>query len=169
MRWMQRLKHAFRIDIETCQRCTGTLRLIAIIEDPELIRLLLEHLEAASRPRPLPRRPGPHRPHALRPEPVALRSLRSARHRASEDVRCLVRRARRAADPGERSASPHHLRYFALVQAVCTKHQYRPIAECYQRYVSCGLHDRETGASTERGKSSWLLSQPAIKRKYRLQ
>ena len=46
MRWMQRLKRAFRIDIETCQRCGGTLRVIASIEDPELIRLILEHLEA---------------------------------------------------------------------------------------------------------------------------
>jgi len=43
---MQRLKRAFRIDIETCQRCGGTLRVMASIEDPELIRLILEHLEA---------------------------------------------------------------------------------------------------------------------------
>jgi hypothetical protein len=43
---MPRLKRAFRIDIETCQRCGGTLRVIASSEDPELIRLILDHLEA---------------------------------------------------------------------------------------------------------------------------
>ena len=45
MGWMQRLKRAFRIDIETCQRCGGKLRVIASIEDPELIRRILENLE----------------------------------------------------------------------------------------------------------------------------
>jgi hypothetical protein len=34
MRWMQRVQRAFRIDIETCQRRGGTLKVIASIEDP---------------------------------------------------------------------------------------------------------------------------------------
>jgi hypothetical protein len=43
MSWMQRLKRVFAIDIETCQRCGGTLEVIASIEDPELIERILAH------------------------------------------------------------------------------------------------------------------------------
>jgi hypothetical protein len=43
MTWMQRLKRVFAIDIETCQRCGGTLEVIASIEDPELIGRILAH------------------------------------------------------------------------------------------------------------------------------
>jgi hypothetical protein len=43
MTWMQRLKRVFAIDIETCQRCGGTLEAIASIEDPELIGRILAH------------------------------------------------------------------------------------------------------------------------------
>ena len=59
MRWMQRVQRAFRIDIETCQRCGGTLKVIASIEDPELIRRILEHLERndSACPAPLARAP----------------------------------------------------------------------------------------------------------------
>ncbi|MGQ0834785.1 MAG: transposase, partial [Gammaproteobacteria bacterium] len=45
MGWMQRLKRAFRIDIQTCVRCGGRLRIIASIEAPALIRHILDHLE----------------------------------------------------------------------------------------------------------------------------
>jgi hypothetical protein len=34
MRWAQRLKHVFRIDVETCPRCGGAVQIIASIEDP---------------------------------------------------------------------------------------------------------------------------------------
>ena len=34
MRWAQRLKRGFGIDIETCQVCGGAMRIIACIEDP---------------------------------------------------------------------------------------------------------------------------------------
>ena len=34
MRWMQRLERVFRIDIEHCGVCGGTLRVIACIETP---------------------------------------------------------------------------------------------------------------------------------------
>ena len=68
MRWMQRLKRAFRIDIETCQRCGGTVRVIASIEDPALIRLILEHLEART-PTEAPATP------ARAPPPAGLASL----------------------------------------------------------------------------------------------
>jgi hypothetical protein len=42
--WAQRLKRVFVIDIETCRRCGGRLRVIASIEDPVVIERILEHL-----------------------------------------------------------------------------------------------------------------------------
>jgi len=44
MSWAQRLKRVFQIDIETCPDCSGNLRVIACIEDPMLIRKILEHV-----------------------------------------------------------------------------------------------------------------------------
>jgi len=41
----QRLKRVFGIEIDTCQRCGGTLRIIASIEQPEVIAKILSHLE----------------------------------------------------------------------------------------------------------------------------
>ncbi len=37
MTWAQRLKRVFRIDIESCRRCGGRLRVIASIEEPPVI------------------------------------------------------------------------------------------------------------------------------------
>jgi hypothetical protein len=45
MGWAQRLKRVFGIEIDTCQRCGGTLRIVASIEQPELIAMILAHLE----------------------------------------------------------------------------------------------------------------------------
>ena len=45
MTWMQRLKRVLAIEIETCRRCGGKLKVIASIEDPELIERILAHLE----------------------------------------------------------------------------------------------------------------------------
>jgi hypothetical protein len=42
--WTQRLKRAFAIEIETCRRCGGRLRVIASIEAPPVIARILEHL-----------------------------------------------------------------------------------------------------------------------------
>jgi hypothetical protein len=42
--WAQRLKRVFAIEIETCQRCGGRLRVIASIEAPPVIARILEHL-----------------------------------------------------------------------------------------------------------------------------
>ena len=42
--WAQRLKRVFAIEIETCKRCGGKLRVIASIEDPEVIERILGHL-----------------------------------------------------------------------------------------------------------------------------
>ena len=46
MTWALRLKRVFNIDIETCEKCQGPVRIIACIEDPVVIRLILEHLRS---------------------------------------------------------------------------------------------------------------------------
>jgi hypothetical protein len=50
MSWAQRLKRVFAIDIEKCPDCGGKLRVIACIEDPQLIRKILGHVQARNRP-----------------------------------------------------------------------------------------------------------------------
>ncbi len=44
MTWAQRLQRVFNIDIETCSKCGGDVRIIASIEDPVVIRKILAHL-----------------------------------------------------------------------------------------------------------------------------
>jgi len=41
---VQRLKHVFTIEIDTCRRCGGRLRVIASIEAPAVIDRILKHL-----------------------------------------------------------------------------------------------------------------------------
>jgi len=43
MTWAKRLKRVFNIDIETCSECGGGVKIIASIEDPEVIRKILAH------------------------------------------------------------------------------------------------------------------------------
>ena len=45
MTWAQRLKRVFNIDIEVCGRCGGSVRIIACIEDQDVIDRILAHLE----------------------------------------------------------------------------------------------------------------------------
>ena len=45
MTWAQRLKRVFNIDIKTCQTCGATMKVIACIEDPKVIRQILDHLK----------------------------------------------------------------------------------------------------------------------------
>ena len=45
MTWAQRLKRVFNIDINTCRECGGSVRVIACVEDPVVIKKILEHLE----------------------------------------------------------------------------------------------------------------------------
>jgi hypothetical protein len=45
MTWAQRLKRVFTIDIETCEQCGGAVKVIASIEDPAVIRQILDHLQ----------------------------------------------------------------------------------------------------------------------------
>ena len=44
MRWAQRLKRVFQIDVETCPSCGGAVQVIACIEDPPVIERILNHL-----------------------------------------------------------------------------------------------------------------------------
>lgn len=48
--WAQRLKRVFNIDITLCPRCGGTLRVIADVTDPDVIRTILDHLAAQPPP-----------------------------------------------------------------------------------------------------------------------
>jgi hypothetical protein len=48
MTWAQRLKWVFKIDIETCDRCGGTVKVIACIEDPVVVKRILDHLKQRS-------------------------------------------------------------------------------------------------------------------------
>lgn len=57
MTWAQRLKRAFGIDIETCPACGGAVRIIACIEDPEVIAKILSHLDAKAGRAEAARRP----------------------------------------------------------------------------------------------------------------
>ena len=45
MTWAKRLKRVFDIDIETCDKCGGDVRIIASIEDPIVIGKILTHLD----------------------------------------------------------------------------------------------------------------------------
>ena len=44
MTWARRLKRVFRIDITECEHCQGPARVIAYIEDPIVIKRILDHL-----------------------------------------------------------------------------------------------------------------------------
>ncbi len=57
MSWAQRLKGVFGIDIETCPGCGGAVRIIACIEDPEVIEKILTHLDAKGAAPETSRRP----------------------------------------------------------------------------------------------------------------
>ncbi len=46
MTWAQHLKRVFEIDIETCVACGGAMRIIACIEDVDVIEKILAHLDA---------------------------------------------------------------------------------------------------------------------------
>ena len=43
--WAKRLKRVFNIDVATCDKCGGYVRIIASIEDPVVIQKILVHLD----------------------------------------------------------------------------------------------------------------------------
>ena len=46
MTWARRLKRVFAIDITECEKCQGPVKIIACIEDPLVIKKILDHLKA---------------------------------------------------------------------------------------------------------------------------
>lgn len=44
MTWAQCLKHVLMIEIEKCEKCGGPVRVIASIEDPDVVQKILKHL-----------------------------------------------------------------------------------------------------------------------------
>jgi len=45
MNWAQRLKRIFDIDVESCDHCGGAVKVIACIEDPVVIKKILNYLD----------------------------------------------------------------------------------------------------------------------------
>jgi hypothetical protein len=52
MSWARLLKRVFDIDIDHCPNCSGTLKIIAAIEDPPVIVRILTHLGLPTRAPP---------------------------------------------------------------------------------------------------------------------
>ena len=48
--WARLLKRVFGVDVETCPSCQGRVRIIAAIEDPPVIKKILEHLGLPTSP-----------------------------------------------------------------------------------------------------------------------
>ena len=57
MTWAQRLKRVFAIDIEKCERCGDPVRIIASIEDPDVVHKILKHVGLDQPADPLIRSP----------------------------------------------------------------------------------------------------------------
>ena len=71
MTWAQRLKHVFNIDMETCPHCGGPVKVIACIEEQQVIDKILAHLKEkeARAPKPPTLVPPPRVPPIL-PSPA---------------------------------------------------------------------------------------------------
>ena len=57
MSWAQRLRRVFNIDSEICSECGGSMKVITCIEDPVVIKRILDHLKhkaETSKPEVLP-------------------------------------------------------------------------------------------------------------------
>ncbi len=48
MSWARRLKREFGVEIESCTRCGGELKIIASIEEPRLMAKIQSHLESVA-------------------------------------------------------------------------------------------------------------------------
>ena len=58
--WARLLKRVFGIDVETCTECQGKMKIVAAIEDPRVIKKILDHLGLPTRaPTPWPSRGPP--------------------------------------------------------------------------------------------------------------
>ena len=50
MSWAMRLKRVFNIDVTVCRHCQGTMRIIACIEDRQVINKILAHINRKQEP-----------------------------------------------------------------------------------------------------------------------
>ena len=50
MSWAMRLKRVFNIDVTVCRHCQGTVRIIACIEDRQVINKILAHINRKKEP-----------------------------------------------------------------------------------------------------------------------
>ena len=57
--WARLLARVFNIDVEICSQCGGKMKIIAAVEDPKVIRKILEHMGLALMPPPLYTARGP--------------------------------------------------------------------------------------------------------------
>ena len=57
MTWMARLKRVFGIELSTCPKCGGKLRVIGEVTEPNTIARILEHVEVRQRHDRDPRAP----------------------------------------------------------------------------------------------------------------
>ena len=65
------MKRVFKIDIEICEHCGGAVKVIASLEEPAVIKQILEHLDRrAEAATPA------FRPFARAPPPLALPGLK---------------------------------------------------------------------------------------------
>jgi hypothetical protein len=48
--WARLLKRVFNIDIEVCPKCRGKIKIIAAIENPNVIKKILDHMNLPSAP-----------------------------------------------------------------------------------------------------------------------
>ena len=51
------MKRVFKIDIETCEHCGGSVKVIASIEDPAVIEQILQYRDRRTEPATPPFRP----------------------------------------------------------------------------------------------------------------
>jgi len=63
--WAQRLKRVFNIDVSTCGHCGGAVRIVASIEEPTTIRVILAHFEKHGAMEPAHYRPAARAPPAV--------------------------------------------------------------------------------------------------------
>lgn len=60
MNWARRLRRVFQIDVETCPACGGSVKVISAIDDPRVIKKILDHLGLETKaPKPFPPRAPP--------------------------------------------------------------------------------------------------------------
>lgn len=59
--WARLLKRVFNIDVEVCEACGGKTKIIAAIEDPKVIRKILDHLGFPTKPPAIAPARGPPR------------------------------------------------------------------------------------------------------------